>query len=360
MPSRFTIAVPSDYLLRRDYCSYGYFLLAPNHWEPETLALTRVLGLEGGAVTVRVTQPGDKAGSPLRVEGDRQLSAGERGQASAHLGRMLRLDEGYEQIRAFHAVDPRWRRGRGRGGGGATSGRGRMMRSPTLFEDVIKTVTSCNVTWPSTVTMNRRLCEVFGARSASGGWAFPTAQRLSRARPQTLRSQCSVGYRDGRIVELARLFTLAPARGGIDEAWLADPVTPDEAVRESLLELPGIGPYAAANIMQLLGRYSRLPLDSESLRHGRTVLGYTGNERQVMKRLHEHYAPFGAHAFRSYWLELWAHYERKNGPAWTWRQEKTAKAFVAALMKEKAPGKRAEKTAERTVERTAEKRAEKA
>jgi hypothetical protein len=43
-----------------------------------------------------------------------------------------------------------------------------------------------------------------------------------------------------------------------------------------LIALPGVGPYAAANIMQLLGRYHRLPLDTESVAHGRNVLGLKG------------------------------------------------------------------------------------
>ncbi|HYE03579.1 MAG TPA: hypothetical protein VD963_10135, partial [Phycisphaerales bacterium] len=97
-----------------------------------------------------------------------------------------------------------------------------------------------------------------------------------------------------------------------------------------LLRWPGVGPYAAANIMQLLGRYARLPLDTESLRHGKTVLGYTGTDGAILRALHAHYAPMGPHAFRSYWFELWAFYESRRGPAWTWDQETTAATFTAA------------------------------
>src|SRR6185295_14675841 len=37
---------------------------------------------------------------------------------------------------------------------------------------------------------------------------------------------------------------------------------PDDEVAERLLALPGVGPYAAAHAMMLLGRYGRLILDS--------------------------------------------------------------------------------------------------
>lgn len=347
-PSAFSIDVPADFILPRDYCSYGYFLLAPNHWDPETLSFNTTLSLPSGAATLRVTQPGDatrttthriKPGTSLRVHPDRTLSAGERRDVTRLVARVLRLDEDHTHVRAFHALDPRWKATRSLHFSPARSpsgpGRGRLMRSPTFFEDVIKTVTSCNVTWPSTVNMNRRLCEAFGERSESGGFAFPTPAILASIRPAALRARCGVGYRDARIVELAKRFHAPSKPGGINTEWYEDPATPDDHIHDALLELPGIGPYAAANIMQLLGRYSRLPLDSESLRHGKTVLNMTGTDRDIMKRLLAHFEPFGEHAFRSYWFELWTFYEKKQGPAWTWVREKTAKAFTAALLKEK-------------------------
>jgi 3-methyladenine DNA glycosylase/8-oxoguanine DNA glycosylase len=198
-----------------------------------------------------------------------------------------------------------------------------MMRSPSFFEDVIKTVTSCNVTWPSTVVMNIRLCEVVGR-----GGAFPTPKRLVRTRPATLRARCRVGYRDARIIELSEMF----ASGEVEPAWFEDPATPDDAIHEKLLEWPGIGPYAAANIMQLLGRYARLPLDSESIRHGKTVMGLKGSDRKIMKAMHRHFEPFGRHAFRSYWFELWEFYERKAGKSWTWEKKKVGSTFTAAQL----------------------------
>lgn len=312
MGSRFTMPVPRDYVLRRDYCSYGYFLLEPNHWEPATSTMSRILDLTDGPVKLDVTQTAAR-GSPLAVRADRALSKAERGEALRLLTRMLRTDEPHDTIREFHRVDARFKK----------VGRGRLMRSPTFFEDVIKTITSCNVTWPSTIVMNRRLCEVVGR-----GGAFPTPRRLARTRPATLRARCRVGYRDQRIVELAGLF----ASGEIDPAWFEDPATPDDAIWDRLVGLPGIGPYAAANIMQLLGRYHRLPLDTESVRHGKTVLKMKGTDRAIMRRMHGHFAPFGRHAFRSYWFELWEFYETKAGISWTWDKAKVGSSFTASKL----------------------------
>lgn len=314
MGTRLSINTPADYLLRRDLCSYGYFLLAPNHWDPGALTLSRPLELDDGPAACALSQP-DGRGTPLRARFDRALTRAEQRTARAQITRMLRLDEDHNVIKRFHRADPRWKR----------SGRGRLSRSPTLFEDVIKTVTSCNVAWPSSIIMNTRLCAVLGRAGA-----FPRPSRIARTRTSTLRARCNVGYRDARIRELARLFE----SGDIDARWLEDPATPDDDVHEFLLSLPGVGPYAAANIMQLLGRYARLPLDTESLRHARAVLDMNGPDRALLAAMHDHYAPFGEHAFRSYWFELWRWYESKRGPAWTWQRETTGKTFTAALLRD--------------------------
>ncbi|MEZ6241993.1 MAG: hypothetical protein R3B57_03025 [Phycisphaerales bacterium] len=318
MGTRLSIRPPEDYLLARDVCSYGYFVLEPNHWDVGSQTLRRILDLGDGPAGVLITQ-GDpaKRGDPLSARFDRALSTPERREAKAQIARMLRLDEDAENLRQFHALDPRWKK----------SGRGRLYRSPTLFEDVIKTVTSCNVTWPSTVGMNRRLCEALGRKAATGS-AFPSPEKVARTRVGTLRGRCRVGYRDQRIKDLGAMF----AKGEIDEGWLTDPGVSDDEVFKFLKTLPGIGPYAAANVMQLIGRYSRLALDSESLRHAKTVLGMKGSDAQLMKRLTKHYDQFGDQRFRSYWFELWTFYEDKKGEAHSWERETTGKSFTASQL----------------------------
>lgn len=311
-------------MLSRDVCSYGYFLLAPNRWRVPSQSLERVLDLPGGPARVTISQPAldasagrtfpHRPGARLTATTDRSLAREDRAAAREQIARMLRLEEDASHAAAFHGVDPRWR----------ATGRCRLFRSPTLFEDIVKTVTSCNVTWPGTVGMNSRLCEVLGRAGA-----FPTAKRLARTRPATLRARCRVGYRDARLVELARLF--ADSRSGV-EASLTDPSRPDEEVFKSLKELPGIGPYAAGNIMMLLGRYSRLALDSESLRHARHVLGMRGKDASLLRRLAEHYAAFGPFRFKSYWFEMWDFYESKRGVSHNWDRDEVGSSFTAAKL----------------------------
>lgn len=317
-----TLKAPDDYDLSRDVCSYGYFLLAPNHWVPGRRELWRVLGLAGGPVVARITQ-GRSPGGRLSVALSRAARQGERAELERQVRRMLRLDVAPADLAGFHR----------RHAPSRASGRGRLFRSPTVFEDVIKTVTSCNVTWPGTVVMNRRLCEAAGPEADAEGTpglthAFPAPAALAACAPAFLRERCRVGYRDRRIVELARVFVSPPAslRG------LEDPAAPEEELFAALLELPGIGPYAAGNIMQLSGRYGRLALDSESVRHGRDVLKMRGPASSVLRRLAARYGAFGPDAFRAYWFDLWADYERRHGPAWTWERDSTGLLFTASKL----------------------------
>lgn len=310
--STLTLTPPKGFDLSRDVCSYGYFVLLPNYWDVRNRSLSRVLEFDESPSACVIDQ---RPNATLRARFDRSLTRPEQASAKAQISRMLGLDVGEQTVRAFHRVDPRWKK----------SGRARLFRSPTLFEDVIKTVTSCNVAWPSTVNMNRRLCEVCGRRSASGAYSFPSAKKLARTRVGTLRGRCRVGYRDQRIVDLAKLFV----RGEIDEPWLGDRGTSDDEVFQFLITLPGIGPYAAGNIMQLMGRCSRLAIDTETIRHAKKVLGYRGTDAQITKDIKAHYEPFGEHRFRSYWFELWRFYESKAGPASTWERDQVSTTFTA-------------------------------
>jgi len=282
-------------------------LLAPNRWSFGSQSLDRPLSLDGRAVRVRVSQPGASPddcsswGAPVGIAVDGALARDERAAVKQLIARMLRV---HDDVQGLHDVDTRLR----------ATGRGRISRSPTFFEDVIKTITSCNVQWGGTVAMNAGLCAL------SAGGAFPAAAKLARTRPATLRAKCRVGYRDVSIIRTAKLF----ASGNADPAWFEDPAREDDELFAALKRLPGVGPYAAGNLMQLLGRYSRLAIDTETLRHARTALGMTGDERALRKKVEAHYERFGAERFRVYWFELLAEYETKHGPIWMWSSDNGA------------------------------------
>ena len=313
--SQLSLQVPPGFDLPRVVCSYGYYILPPNRWEPVTGRFLRPLrlGTEGESPVVElvVEQPGGP-GTPLRLGCTHRLGRTQQGCVKLAVVRMLRVDE---DIAAWYRLHPVARR----------RGFGRLFRSPTLFEDMVKTITGCNVTWTNTIRMNKMLVENVGRG------AFPSPEQLAGLVPSRLKARCKVGYRAGRIVRLARAFR----DGRIDASWFEQPARTTDELREALLGIEGFGPYATANMLQLLGRYDHLPIDTETCRHFCHVTGRRRpkNDRDLHAAIHRRYDRYRPYQFLAYWFELWRDYERRYGDAWTWDRDTTGANFTAAVLR---------------------------
>ena len=302
------VHTPTGFDMPRVVCSYGYFMLAPNHWAARGQSLTRPVRLDTGEPVV-ITCRQSRAGAPVRVHIDRRLPRRAQTRVRHNVRRMLRLDE---DLTDWFARHPTARRARF----------GRLFRSPTLFEDMIKTITGCNVTWRQTMRMNDLLCQRIG------GGAFPTAAQLARQTPSALKRRCKVGYRAERIVQLARDVD----RGRLDLAWFERAGRTSDEVYDALRAINGIGPYAAANLCQLLGFYDKLAIDTETYRHFCHVhnIERPKDPSKLHQRIERHYAQHAPHQFLAYWFELWRDYERRIGDARHWQPEAEGPAITEA------------------------------
>lgn len=310
MRSTFALPVPRGFSLRRAVCSYGYFILAPNRWDPAAQVFHRPVRI-GGRVVHLAARQGDSGRVTLAA--DARLSVRERDDARHQLGRMLRLGEDFT---AWYRLRPEARRHRF----------ARLLRSPTFFEDVVKTVTGCNVSWPNTVRMNRLLCEHVGA-----GGAFPTPEEVAACGTARLKAAAKVGYRAERIVRLARDILA----GKIAPGWFEAPQRTTDEVYRGLLAIHGLGPYAAGNLCQLLGRYDRLAIDTETYRHfcGEQGIDRPKDPRTLHDAIERRFAPFAPYQFLAYWFDLWRFYEAFIGrPAWRWQPDEGTR-FTAAVFR---------------------------
>lgn len=126
----------------------------------------------------------------------------------------------------------------------------------------VKTICTTNCTWSATQRMVGALVEHLGEPSAGGyGHAFPTADAMARTPEAFYRDVARAGYRGPYL----RALAASVADGSLDLEALAvasPEELPDDELEKLLLALPGVGPYAAAHIMMLIGRHSRLILDS--------------------------------------------------------------------------------------------------
>jgi len=180
----------------------------------------------------------------------------------------------------------------------AGRGSGRLLRCPTIFEDLVKLVLTTNCTWALTTRMVGALIQRHGESAEDGRRCFPTAKAIARAGARDLRERVKVGYRAPLLAGLAREV----AEGRVDpESWEDDDRPPEELRRE-MLELPGVGPYVAENLLKFLGRPDGLALDSWlRAKYGRV---YHGGRRVTDRTIARRYARFGVWGGMALWCDM--------------------------------------------------------
>lgn len=239
---------PPDFDLRATVLAHGWKSLAPFTWDDEHGRLATVAHCAGRVVTlgieeregrVAVDVPGGGA-DPAVAEAARRAAAW-----------MLRLDEDLADFHAFCLSRPELRHIAG-------NRQGRLLRSPTLFEDAVKTILTTNTTWAQTKAMARRLVDLLGAPSEDGARAFPTPEAIAACPEDQFAAGARLGYRNRYVQALARQV----AEGELDLEALAASDLGSTALAKRLRALPGFGPYGAAHLANLMGRYGDIPCDS--------------------------------------------------------------------------------------------------
>jgi N-glycosylase/DNA lyase len=276
--------------LARTLLSHGVASLPPNVVAGDGSSLETVLPAGGRAWAVRVAA-GD-AVTEARVTFPAERPSGrDHAAVLAQVRHMLRLDDDLTPFYEVAAADETlaW----------AAAGAGRLVRSPTVFEDVVKTICTTNCTWAATERMVGAIVGVLGtpAEGAPDRRAFPAPEAMAEAGEDFYRDEARAGYRGAYLRELAA----GVAEGRLDLEALADPALPDAEAAERLLALPGVGPYATAHVMMLLGRYRRLVLDSWTRPTYRRLAGRPRVTDKGIERAFRRYREYAGLAF---WLML--------------------------------------------------------
>ena len=171
-----------------------------------------------------------------------------------------------------------------------------MLRSPTVFEDVIKTVCTTNCAWSATVRMTTALVERPGRALGGARASLPAARGDGGGGRRVLPRRRARGL-SGR---LSPIIAAAVAAGELDLEQLLDPEL-DDRRRRPPARAPGLGPYAAAHVMMLLGRYSSLVLDSWTRpKYARLV----GKKKVADATIVRRFRRYGPHAGLAFWLFL--------------------------------------------------------
>jgi N-glycosylase/DNA lyase len=280
---------PVDF--RRTVCSHGLVDLAPHQPSDDYRSLTTTLALASEARTVSLTEP-QNGTLAIDVHGPR-AGANVRKEIVSQVRTMFALDDDLSRFYARISRDQllSW----------ASRGAGRLLRSPTAFEDVVKTILTTNCAWSATIRMTRALVTNLGEPSVSDSMlrAFPSARAMAAASLEFYRDVMRAGYRGPYLRSLAQ--QVAAGDLDLDALRAADRTSlSDEALEKRLRLLPGIGPYAAAHIMLLFGRRHRLVLDSATRPKYARLTGRKAKDSTIVRR----FSVYADEAGLAFWLFL--------------------------------------------------------
>jgi 3-methyladenine DNA glycosylase/8-oxoguanine DNA glycosylase len=243
-----SIPVPHNFNFKRTALSHGWYGLLPFEFEQERWMLRRVIELgDERPVTVSIT--GGK--QALLISNQGRLGRRAEAKIVRDVRHMLRLDEDLTEF--YGAVreteEFAWIE---------RQGAGRLLRSPTVFEDVVKAIATTNCSWALTVKMVTGLVSQLGLETADGRRSFPTPQKMAEAPLDFYVEVVRAGYRAPYFKELAERV----ACGEMDvEGWIASEMS-TPALKREMKRVKGVGDYAADTLLRLVGRYDGLALDS--------------------------------------------------------------------------------------------------
>lgn len=230
-----------------------------------------------------------------RLWSSAKLDSRQRAEVKTLLASCLRLEEDLSPFYRALSAEPSLRSARRRGDG-------RLLRAPTVFEDAVKMICTTNCTWGQTRAMVQRLVDAYGTSDPVAGRSFPGPDQMASGSESSFDRLVRAGYRSRYLYQIASDV----AAGDLDLESLRRERMNGEDLSRCLRALPGVGPYAAAGLQTLLGRYDRLAIDTAcrkmfAERHRR---GRPASDRSIAK----HYERFGDYRGLVLWVELARHY----------------------------------------------------
>jgi 3-methyladenine DNA glycosylase/8-oxoguanine DNA glycosylase len=248
------VCLPFDF--RSMLNSHGWVDLLPNIHNPVIPSFSRVEETPSGNVVlmnVSAEHAGDGQGVAISVTASHQLGSQDKVYLARAVRHMLRLDEDFSEFYDHCKL-------KGGTWGEIRIGTGHLLRSPTVFEDLVKVICTTNIQWGGTKWMVRELVEAFGKLYLvnPGLKTFPSPSSIASIPFDEFKQKVRLGYRTDYVYRVALQFV----NGELNPSDFLAMDTPAGEIQKRLLAIKGFGNYAAASMLMLLGRYDRVPVDS--------------------------------------------------------------------------------------------------
>ena len=277
--------------------SHGWVQMAPFAFDEETSVLTYTDRLSNGRMLNYQVSETD-GGISIQTGA---LNRTKQAEVSEHITWMFGLDMDFSAFYAASKHEPKLQQAE-------KMARGRVLRSPTIFEDVVKTILTTNTLWTATKRMNLNLIREYSPTSNGDAEnrPFPSPAEIAASSPEVLREAVRVGYRAPSIHELA----VRVDSGELDIESFKTSTLPTLELRKELLKIKGVGPYAAANLLLILGRGDFIPLDSWALKL--VSHEWYNGEPVTSKQVEEHFEEWGEFKGLAYWFWDWKYMQEQG------------------------------------------------
>ena len=290
MPTNLFLDAPEYFSFRHTIYSHGWCELLPFDIDKSNWRLNYVFANMN--LIAPVAGEISEANGKIKIEiagGRINRKAEEKIMRDAR--RILRLDDSLGEFYKFTKTEKRlaWIH---------KTNAGRLLRSPTVFEDLVKTICTTNCSWSLTKKMAANLVEKLGEPTNDGKRAFPIAEKMASVSAEFYRDEVRAGYRSPYFAELAEKV----ASGKINpESWLASDL-PTEELKKEMKQIKGVGDYAAENLLKLVGRYDGLALDSWL--RSQFYKKHNGEQLCADKEIERHYEKFGDWRGLAIWCDM--------------------------------------------------------
>lgn len=297
---KFTLPLPRNFSFWSTVYSHGWCALPPFNVDKEQKRLNVVVPTRHNSM-YPVSLYEENKRLVVLVENSRELTTEARSEVTNAVSTMLRIDESLEEFYVQAKKHPRYRWVSRRGAG-------RLLRSPTVFEDVVKMICTTNCSWALTEIMVAALTTKLGVHIQRDVYSFPTPDAIAAQSESFLRKEIRCGYRAPYLLELSQRIT----NGKLSiEQWRTSK-GPTEELFNEVRSVKGVGEYAAGNILKLLGRYDYLGLDSWC--RGKFYEIFTKGRKVKDSTIEKHYAPFGKWRGLFLWMDVTKDWYEKEFP----------------------------------------------
>lgn len=287
--TKLQIVQPKNFNFRRTVLSHGWYSLPPFALDKENWILERVFALAGAQpFLAQIYETENK----IEIAIEESLSPENAERLKRLVRHVLQLDENFTGFYDLVKGEPdfAWI---------AASGAGRLLRSPTVYEDLVKSICTTNCSWALTQKIIVNLVEKLGQPTGSKTRKnFPTAEAMSSQTIDFYKTEIRAGYRSDYLLELAERVASGEL---VVEDWLKSDLSTAE-LKKQIKQVKGVGDYAAENLLKLINRYDGLALDSW-LRAG-FAKKHNRGETAPDKQISEHYERFGRWRGLALWCEM--------------------------------------------------------